>query len=83
MTSCICNPERPNKLAHLPNCPEFVGTFPRARKALSDRQKTLRCYIVACRSAKHAEAMQYCIEHGYATDPADFDARVREVEEGF
>ena len=48
---------------------------------LSKRQKAVACYRLACRMATHRDAEQFAIEAGYADDPADFDAKVYEIED--
>jgi len=47
---------------------------------MSFSQDALRCYRAACAFEKHKDAERFCIEKGWASDPADYDSKVYAVE---
>ncbi len=53
----------------------------RVALAMSEERKALRCYWLASELASHSEALQAALDLGYADGLADFDEKVREVEE--
>lgn len=48
---------------------------------MTEHYKSYMCYRCACIFATHADAAAYAIKAGYASDLADFDARVYEIQE--
>ena len=48
---------------------------------MTEERKALRCHWLASELATHREAFQAALDLGYASDLADFDEKVREVEE--